>query len=64
MCSLGLTFEELEPLQVERVREYFIKRERKQSIPGELIRLRFDMLNKRRHEKKRMIIEKREQIIN
>ncbi len=63
MASLGLTTEELEPIPYESVIQYFMKRERKKNIPKELVDLRWNMINKRRHAKKEMIIREREKII-
>ena len=63
MATLGLKAEELEPISYESVRHYFIQRERKQAIPKQLVDLRFETLNKRRHQKRQMIIEEREKII-
>jgi len=63
MASLGLSMEELEPVPYESIIQYFIKRERKKSIPKELVDLRWDMINKRRHAKREMIIREREKII-
>jgi hypothetical protein len=50
-------------VSIESVKQYFVIRERSSHIPKDLIDLRYKMLNDRRFTKQRLIIEKRNEII-
>ena len=63
MRSLGLTCQDLMPTSRRQVYEYYVDREKQRDIPKALIDLRYDTLNKRRHNKKQMIVQERRNII-
>ena len=63
MRILGLETSELVPISMEEIKQYFIQREKTTDFPKELIDLRFQMLDNRRHNKKRLIVEKRNDLI-
>ena len=63
MKILGLEATELIPISVASVKQYFIERERSADIPKDLIDLRWKMLNDRRFTKQRLIIDKRNELI-
>lgn len=59
MACLGLDTSELEPVSYSSVKEYYQKRERSQSVPEQLVQLRWKTLNEWRYQKKNMIIQER-----
>ena len=63
MRILDLETSELVPISMEEIKQYFIQREKTTDFPKELIDLRFQMLDNRRHNKKRLIVEKRNDLI-
>ena len=63
MQILGLTAEELKPVSIDYIKEFYIKRDRKTEIPKDLINLRYKMLDERRHTKKNLIIQERNKLI-
>ena len=63
MRILGLEASELVPISMEEIKQYFIQREKTTDFPKELIDLRYQMLYNRRHNKKRLIVEKRNDLI-
>lgn len=63
MLILGLTAEELKPISIDFIKEFYIKRDRKADVPKDLIDLRYKMLDERRHTKKNLIVEERKKLI-
>jgi hypothetical protein len=63
MAALGLGPEELEPVSYDSVKTFLIQRERSGDIPRELIEIRWKTLNQRRHDKRQLIMEERQQIM-
>lgn len=61
---LGIDLKELNPINRAKVEAQLKERERKPSVPKELIDMRVEHLDKKRHEKYRMIKEERETVIH
>ena len=59
MAILGLEAEELESVNYESIREYYMKRDRQSNVSNELVDLRFNTLNKRRFDKRDLIAQER-----
>ena len=55
MECLGILGAELDDVNYESIRDEIVKRERKQSIPKIVVDLRFENLQKKRHQKKLLI---------
>ena len=63
MKILGLEVEELLPITYDSIKTYFIQRERSSDVSKDLIDLRYKMLNDRRFSKKKLIVDKRNDLI-
>ena len=59
MQILGLNAEELRPISMDNIKDFYIKRDRKTDIPKELIDLRYKMLDERRKTKAHLINKER-----
>jgi hypothetical protein len=62
--KLGLTLDELEPVNKNEVKDYYKKREKTQNPSEEFINLRYKMLDQRRYDKQKLIIEERTRMID
>jgi hypothetical protein len=60
---LGLNLKELNPVEEDEVRQYYVLRDKTQNPSKEFVDLRINMLDQRRYDKLRMIKEKRREII-
>ena len=63
MKILGLEVEELLPITYNSIKAYFIQRDRSADVPKDLIELRYKMLNDRRFSKRKLIVDKRNDLI-
>jgi len=64
MAILGLDPEELHSVSVDECRQFYMKRDRSSNVNQELIDLRWKTLNKRRFDKRDLIIAERKKIID
>ena len=63
MKILGLDAKDLDPIDYSSVKDFLQKRDRKKDVPKELVDLRFKMLDQRRHDKKKLIVDERNKIM-
>ena len=63
MLSLGLACSDLMPVDRAAVYNYYVRRDKQRDIPKALLELRYETLNKRRYDRKAMIVQERKNII-
>jgi hypothetical protein len=63
MAALGIKAKELDNVSYETVKLHLQQREKKKNIPTVLVDLRYENLQKKRQEKRQLIIEEREKIM-